>query len=139
MFTKLMHAIELGSLNEGPKFSSACPTKLVILSNETIVSNSPSTIGQLGRPVLVDNGGTPRSALRTRAFTPPAYGSFPPAIGPFSSRWSNVVMVALFQVKINLFNNELALLVLLTLRVGLLIGPSDQILAALAKDVTYSV
>jgi hypothetical protein len=48
---------------------------------------------------------------------------------------ADFVVVALLQVKINLFNNELALLVLLAGFKGPKIRPAHHVLAALAENV----
>lgn len=86
------------------------------------------------RLILVDHGTT-----RSRTFASPTHGPCPPTIGSFSGWWSDIVVVAHFQVKIDLFNDKLALLVLLTRRVRLLVRPAHIVRAALAKDITNAV
>lgn len=52
---------------------------------------------------------------------------------------ADFVVVALFQVKIDLFNNKLALLVLLAGLKGPKIRPAYHVLAALAENIAYYV
>lgn len=55
----------------------------------------------------------------------------------FASRMRHIVVVALFQVKVDLFDDELALLVLLAHLVRLDVSPSHHILTPFAEDVGY--
>jgi hypothetical protein len=74
-----------------------------------------------------------------RSFAAPAYGSFSPSIPAFSSRMTNFVVVTFFNVQVDFFNDELALLVLLARFIRFRIGPSDHAFATSTKNVRYAV
>jgi len=67
----------------------------------------------------------------------PAHGPLSPAVSPFSSWMADFVVVALFQVKINLFNYEFAFLVLLAGLVSSEVSPANHALAALTENVAH--
>lgn len=49
------------------------------------------------------------------------------------------IVLTLLKVKVDLFDNEFALLVLLTTLICLSISPSNQCLASFTKDITHTV
>jgi len=73
-----------------------------------------------------------------RAIAPPAHRSLSPAI-PTLASWVVHVVVGLFHVKIDLFDDKFALLVLLACFVCPGICPAHHRLTTLAKDITYTV
>lgn len=89
------------------------------------------------------HGSRRRLAVRSGARAPlatPAHAPHPPPIPPFPRGPTDVVVdVVLLQMQVNLLNDELPLLVLLTILVGLRVRPSDEGATALAGYVRDGV
>jgi len=73
-----------------------------------------------------------------RAIAPPAHRSLSPAI-PTLASWVVHIVVGLFHVKVDLFDDEFSLLVLLARFICPCIGPTDHCLTTLAKYVAHTV
>jgi len=89
--------------------------------------------------ILVDH----RRLWRVRAawrFFAPAHGSSPPAVGSFSSRgWDDIMICIVFHVDEHLLNDELMLLITLSWLVAFLVCPTNLSLAAFARNVADTV
>lgn len=73
------------------------------------------------------------------AVTSPADGSCPESILALTCWRRYIIIVTLFQMQVDLFDNELSLLVLLTVFVCPGIRPSNHFLTPLAKDIIDTV
>ena len=86
--------------------------------------------------VLVDGF---MSLRRDARFAAPADGARSKAISSFTSRRLHVKVITLLQVKIDFFNNELTLLVLLTVLVRFCVRPANHGVASFTKYVTNAM
>jgi len=77
--------------------------------------------------------------LRTTAIATPTDRSSSKSIFSFTSWWSNVIIITFFQMKVDLFDDVLALLVLLAGLIRFFVCPSDQAFASFAEDIAHAV
>jgi hypothetical protein len=105
-------------------------------ANLSLPGVAVSIRGTSRRMILIDSIMPLR---RIAGFATPADGPRSKAVSSFTGWWLYVVIITLFQVKIDFFNNELSLLVLLTMLVRLGVGPANHGIASSTEYVTHAM